>query len=83
MGSLSNPGQIVRVGSRSFCPPARFMKSTLCLVLTWAALVLGAGALPGAAALIAELAHRGMPYAIVTNDASRSAAHAAAALVAR
>ncbi len=30
------------------------------------------GALPGARELIAELARRGMPYAIVTNDASRS-----------
>ncbi|HUJ57612.1 MAG TPA: HAD hydrolase-like protein [Kofleriaceae bacterium] len=32
------------------------------------------GALPGARELIAELARRAMPYAIVTNDASRSAA---------
>ncbi|HEY1549181.1 MAG TPA: HAD-IA family hydrolase [Kofleriaceae bacterium] len=31
------------------------------------------GPLPGAAELIAELARRDMPYAIVTNDASRSA----------
>ena len=31
------------------------------------------GPLPGAAELIAELARRGTPYAIVTNDASRSA----------
>jgi HAD superfamily hydrolase (TIGR01459 family) len=32
------------------------------------------GPLPGAAELIAELARTGQPYAIVTNDASRSAA---------
>src|SRR5437763_1555724 len=32
------------------------------------------GALPGARELIAELARRGTPYAIVTNDASRSQA---------
>jgi HAD superfamily hydrolase (TIGR01450 family) len=32
------------------------------------------GALPGARELIAELGRRGMPYAIVTNDASRSQA---------
>src|SRR3954463_16444344 len=32
------------------------------------------GALPGAAALLAELARRGTPYAIVSNDASRSQA---------
>ncbi len=35
-------------------------------------LVDGSGALPGASALISELARRGMPYAIVSNDASRS-----------
>src|SRR5689334_1898681 len=32
------------------------------------------GALPGARELLAELAQRGKPYAIVTNDASRSQA---------
>jgi HAD superfamily hydrolase (TIGR01450 family) len=32
------------------------------------------GALPGARELIAELVRRGLPFAIVTNDASRSAA---------
>ncbi|HEY1810773.1 MAG TPA: HAD-IA family hydrolase [Kofleriaceae bacterium] len=36
------------------------------------------GPLPGAAELIAELARRELPYAIVTNDASRSAATYAA-----
>lgn len=35
-------------------------------------LIDGSGALPGAAALIAELVRRGTPYAIVSNDASRS-----------
>jgi HAD superfamily hydrolase (TIGR01450 family) len=35
-------------------------------------LIDGGGALPGAAALIAELSRRGKPYAIVSNDASRS-----------
>jgi HAD superfamily hydrolase (TIGR01450 family) len=34
----------------------------------------GSGALPGARELVAELDRRGMPYAIVTNDASRSIA---------
>lgn len=34
-------------------------------------LVDGAGALPGAAALVAELTRREMPFLIVTNDASR------------
>ena len=36
------------------------------------------GILPGTAALIAELDRRAMPYAVVTNDASRSAATYAA-----
>jgi glycerol-1-phosphatase len=36
------------------------------------------GPLPGAAELVAELARRAMPHAIVTNDASRSAATYAA-----
>lgn len=35
-------------------------------------LIDGRGALPGAAALIGELVRRGTPYAIVSNDASRS-----------
>ena len=35
-------------------------------------LIDGSGALPGAAALLAELDRRGLPYAIVSNDASRS-----------
>jgi len=41
-------------------------------------LVDGRGVLPGAAALIAELDRRATPYAIVTNDASRSPATCAA-----
>jgi len=36
------------------------------------------GVLPGAASLLGELARRGTPYAIVTNDASRSPATTAA-----
>jgi HAD superfamily hydrolase (TIGR01459 family) len=35
-------------------------------------LIDGSGALPGAAALLGELTRRGTPYAIVSNDASRS-----------
>ena len=35
-------------------------------------LIDGSGALPGAVALLAELDQRNMPYAIVSNDASRS-----------
>jgi HAD superfamily hydrolase (TIGR01450 family) len=35
-------------------------------------LIDGSGALPGAAGLLAELGRRGTPYAIVSNDASRS-----------
>jgi len=44
------------------------------LLDAYGVLVDGAGALPGAAALIAELERRGTAYAIVTNDASRSQA---------
>jgi len=41
-------------------------------------LVDGRGALPGAAALLAELGRRRMPYLVVTNDASRLPATASA-----
>ena len=44
------------------------------LLDAYGVLVDARGPLPGAAALIAELNHRGLPYAIVTNDASRSVA---------
>src|SRR6476620_9294176 len=44
------------------------------LLDAYGVLVDGRGALPGAAALITELNRRGTPYAIVTNDASRSQA---------
>ncbi|MFN0246953.1 MAG: HAD-IIA family hydrolase, partial [Kofleriaceae bacterium] len=42
------------------------------LLDAYGVLVDARGPLPGAAALIAELNRRGVPYAIVTNDASRS-----------
>lgn len=42
------------------------------LLDAYGVLVDGAGALPGARPLILELARRGLPYAVVTNDASRS-----------
>ncbi|MDX2092708.1 MAG: HAD-IA family hydrolase [Kofleriaceae bacterium] len=44
------------------------------LLDAYGVLVDGRGALPGAAELIAALNRRGTPYAIVTNDASRSQA---------
>lgn len=44
------------------------------LLDAYGVLVDGAGALPDAPAFIAELNRRGTPYAIVTNDASRSPA---------
>ncbi len=44
------------------------------LLDAYGVLVDGAGALPDAPAFIAELTRRGTPYAIVTNDASRSPA---------
>jgi len=44
------------------------------LLDAYGVLVDARGPLPGAAALIAELDHRQTPYAIVTNDASRSVA---------
>src|SRR5262245_43842413 len=44
------------------------------LLDAYGVLVNARGLLPGAAALFAELARRGMPFAIVTNDASRSRA---------
>ncbi|HET7500050.1 MAG TPA: HAD-IA family hydrolase [Kofleriaceae bacterium] len=44
------------------------------LLDAYGVLVDAQGLLPGAAALIAELTRRGTPFAIVTNDASRSAA---------
>lgn len=44
------------------------------LLDAYGVLVDGSGALPGAAALIGELNRRGTPYAVVTNDASRSQA---------
>lgn len=44
------------------------------LLDAYGVLVDGAGALPDAPAFIAELSRRGTPYAIVTNDASRSPA---------
>ena len=43
------------------------------LLDAYGVLVDARGLLPGAAALLAELSRRGQPYAIVTNDASRSA----------
>ena len=43
------------------------------LLDAYGVLVDGRGSLPGAGPLFAELARRGTPYAIVTNDASRSA----------
>ena len=42
------------------------------LLDAYGVLVDGSGALPGAAQLLTELERRGTPYAIVTNDASRS-----------
>jgi ribonucleotide monophosphatase NagD (HAD superfamily) len=44
------------------------------LIDAYGVLVDAVAALPGAAWLIAELERRGMPYAVVTNDASRSQA---------
>lgn len=44
------------------------------LIDAYGVLVDGQGPLPGAGELIAELARRGKPFAIVTNDASRSQA---------
>lgn len=44
------------------------------LLDAYGVLVDGSGALPAAAPLFSELARRGTPFAIVTNDASRSAA---------
>ncbi len=44
------------------------------LLDAYGVLVDGRGLLPGAAALLAELTRRGTPFAIVTNDASRSPA---------
>lgn len=44
------------------------------LLDAYGVLVDARGALPGAGALIAELGRRGKPFAVVTNDASRSAA---------
>ncbi len=43
------------------------------LLDAYGVLIDASGVLPGAIALLAELARRGTPYAIVTNDASRSA----------
>jgi ribonucleotide monophosphatase NagD (HAD superfamily) len=48
------------------------------LLDAYGVLVDGQGLLPGAAALLAELTRRGTPFAIVTNDASRSPATYAA-----
>jgi len=48
------------------------------LLDAYGVLVDEAGILPGAGALLAELERRGQPYAIVTNDASRSASTYAA-----
>jgi len=48
------------------------------LLDSFGVLVDGRGALPGAAAMLAELDRRGRPYHIVTNDASRRAATSAA-----
>ncbi len=42
------------------------------LLDAYGVLVDARGALPGAVELIAELTARGIPYAVVTNDASRS-----------
>ena len=44
------------------------------LIDAYGVLVDGRGLLPSAAALLAELGRRGTPFAIVTNDASRSPA---------
>lgn len=44
------------------------------LIDAYGVLVDATGALPGAAAAIAELTRRGTPFAVVTNDASRSPA---------
>lgn len=44
------------------------------LIDAFGVLIDGAGALPGAGALLAELARRRTPYAIVSNDSSRSRA---------
>lgn len=60
-------------------PPAATISELLArydgvLLDAYGVLVDGRGALPGAVALVAELARRGTPYAVVTNDASRSPA---------
>jgi ribonucleotide monophosphatase NagD (HAD superfamily) len=52
------------------------------LLDAYGVLVDATGALPGAAALLAELRRRGQPLRVVTNDASRSAATCAARFVA-
>jgi HAD superfamily hydrolase (TIGR01450 family) len=59
--------------------PARASVADLCdryaavLIDSFGVLVDGRGALPGAPALLAELSRRGLPYLVVTNDASRRA----------
>lgn len=59
--------------------PGRVALSDLCdrydgfLIDSFGVLTDGGGALPGAAALLAELSRRELPYLVVTNDASRRA----------
>ncbi len=54
--------------------PALLAAHDAVLLDAYGVLVDGSGALPGAAALITALNRRGTPYAIITNDASRSPA---------
>ena len=53
------------------------------LIDAYGVLVTSGGALEGAAAFVSELERRGMPWAVVTNDCSRSAETAARSYAAR
>lgn len=65
---------VARVTPRPTTIPELFDRYDGMLLDAYGVLVDASGALPEAAALIGELNRRGMPYAIVTNDASRSVA---------
>jgi HAD superfamily hydrolase (TIGR01459 family) len=60
--------------------PDLFGRYDAFLVDAFGVLVDGRGALPGARELLAELGQRGIPYLVVTNDASRRASTNAARL---
>jgi HAD superfamily hydrolase (TIGR01459 family) len=66
MSAATSPGLPVSASARELCD-----RYDGFLLDAFGVLVDGRAALPGAAAFLAELARRGLPYSIVTNDASR------------